>query len=450
MDAPTAAPEPANTEPMRAWLRAHPDLSSVRAAVCDMNGCFRGKRQPLNKAETTLSGQMRMPLSLSALDVWGRDTEDNPLLAKGDADGLALPTGRGPIAMPWLPRGGALVPLWMFTEDGAPSPYDPRHVLNGVLQRARVVGLTPVLGTEIEFHLMSPGTSPPQPPLSPVTGQALASDGILSLDDMDGFEAFFDDLYAAAEAAGISPDAAISEASPGQFEVTLRHRPDALAAADDAVLMKWLIRGIAQQHGCAATFMAKPYARSSGNGFHCHVSLLDRDGRNIFDNGERGGAPELSHAVAGAVEAMRDLTLIFAPHLNSYRRLRAGAHAPTVANWAYENRYAAVRIPGGPGAAHRIEHRVAGADANPYLVIAAVVSSMMSGLATARPPARDAAQTLPNRWTQAIDVFRESPMVREHFPEAFVNLYAATKTQELARFDAQIGAFEMESYLGVV
>lgn len=455
---PTALDTEDTTERMRRWLHAHSHLGSLRVAICDFNGCFRGKRLTMAEADSVVAQGVRMPLTLAAQDIWGRDVADSALLAAGDADGLALPTGRGPFEMGWLARPTAMIPLWLHAEDGTPSPFDPRHALAQVVARATRAGLTPVVGTEIEFHLLDAEADAPSPPRSPATGRPLIADGIHALDELDGFEAFFDDLYRAAQAAGIGAAAAIGEASPGQFEITLRHTADALRAADDAVYLKWLIRGVARQHGFAATFMAKPYEQAAGNGFHVHASLLDDAGANVFDDGTAQGAAALHQAVAGVLAGLPGMTLVLAPHLNSYRRLSAGVHAPTHANWGYENRFAALRIPGGAPAARRIEHRVAGADANPYLVIAGVLGGILAGLEDgAEPPApltdaaaEDMGAPLPGRWAEAIDGFRADPQTARVFSPAFIDMFAAAKAQELARFEARMSALELRSYLDVV
>ena len=162
----------------------------------------------------------------------------------------------------------------------------------------------------------------------------------------------------------------ISEAGMGQFEINLTHQPDPLKAADDTWFFKLLVRGLARRHGFAASFMAKPYEDYAGNGMHTHFSILDREGRNIFDDGGPRGTAALRHAVAGCLAAIPGSTLLFAPHGNSYERLVPDAHAPTGICWAYENRTAAIRIPGGPTKARRIEHRVPCGDINPYLMLA--------------------------------------------------------------------------------
>lgn len=442
------------------WLQAHPGLSSVRAAICDFNGCLRGKRLPLDKAEQALVDGLRMPVSLAAQDVWGRDIDDNPLVwESGDADGVAMPTGRPPLPIDWLGEPTALLPMWLFNEDGSPCMVDPRQALNAVLERYRAKGLNPVVAIELEFYLMDASGDFPAPPVSPINGKPLHGDGVLSVDDLDHFDGFFSDVYKACTAHDIQVDTAIAEGGPGQFEINFRHMGDVLKAADDAVYFKRLVKGIARKHGVAASFMAKPFPISSGSGQHVHFSLLDDSGENVFNDSSAAGTALMQHAVAGLIAAMASATLIFAPHLNSYRRLQPGTHAPTSQCWAYENRTAAIRIPGGNPSARRIEHRVAGADANPYLLLASLLGSALDGIEAGEMPpvpiTGDAhegdMQKLPVSWEKAIDKFEKGAALMENtFDPLFCQLYALCKRQEWKIFGEQMSAFEVNTYLEVV
>lgn len=437
------------------WLATHPEVASLRVAICDFNGTFRGKRLPVRDAGKVALGSVRMPLTLAAQDIWGRDIEeDNPLLDAGDADGICRPTGRGPLVQDWLARPSVLVPMWYFTTDGQPSAIDPRQALARSVERARAAGVTPVIGTELEFYLIDGDSERPIPPASPVTGRRVRAEAVNAIDELDGFEAFFDDLYRACEQMDVAAEAAIAEGSPGQFEVTLRHTDDPLRAADDAVFLKRLVRGTARRHGLAACFMAKPYPDQAGSGFHLHMSLLDDRGRNLFDDGTPRGSDALRHAIAGCLKAMPETALVFAPHLNSFRRWEPGNHAPNAIGWAYENRFASIRVPGGPNAARRFEHRVAGADANPYLVIAAIIGASLDGLAAREePPAEqqgiaEGLPTLPATWTEAIDAFPVDG--GGYFDADLARLFVAAKRQERARFDERMSDFEIQTYLEVV
>jgi glutamine synthetase len=207
-----------------------------------------------------------------------------------------------------------------------------------------------------------------------------------------------------------------------------------------------------------ASFMAKPYIEHAGNGLHMHFSLLDDAGRNVFDDGGPDGHPILRHAVAGLLDALHDTALIFAPHRNSARRLQPGSLAPVNASWGYENRTAAVRIPGGASSARRIEHRVAGVDANPYLVMAAVLAAALAGIEAGHEPAPRQdnnvgvgnKSAIPHDWRQMIEAFEASPLCRDLFPQEFITLFSACKRQELVVFEAEISSLEYRTYLGGV
>jgi glutamine synthetase len=442
-----------------AWLDSRPDITSLRAAVCDLNGILRGKRVPVAQAKKVLEGQMRMPYSIAFLDIWGEDVKDNPLVWKaGDVDGRCAPTGRGFLPMDWLGTPSALMPLVLVEEDGAPYMGDPRQALAGIVARFAALGLTPVVATELEFYLVDTTGDEPTPPKSPVTNKFLDGDGALSIDDLDHFEAFFTDVYAACDAHGIPVDSAISENGGGQFEINLLHVADPLKAADDALYFKRFVKGIARKYDLAASFMAKPFLDRAGNGFHVHFSLLDRDGRNVFDSGTPEGSETMRHAVGGLLDMMRASALVFAPHLNSYRRLQPNAHAPTKVIWGYESRHAAIRIPGGANAARRIEHRVAGADANPYLVLAAILGAALEGIEARMPaPAPMVAvdddvsgATLPQDWMDAILAFETSQRMHRVFAPVLRDSFVGMKKQELQVFSQQISPFEHETYLETV
>lgn len=433
----------------------------LMAAHCDLNGVFRGKRVPPSQVAKVLSSGIRMPMSSIGVDIWGTDVLGNDLFARGDLDGIVEPTGRAPMPLVWGKTPMLFAPMWMRLETGAPFFGDPRRVLAEVLGRFAARGLTPVVAMEVEFHLIRDCDDfRPVPVADLPVSHSGGADTIYCLDALADVGPFLDEVYAVAEACDISLEAVTSESGPSQYEFNLVHSADALKIADDTVYLKQIIRNVARRHGMRATFMAKPYMAHSGNGLHMHFSLLDADGRNVFDDGGAKGMPALRHAVAGLLEAMHDTTLIFAPHLNSSRRLRPGTLAPVNATWGYENRTAAVRIPGGSHVARRIEHRVAGADANPYLVIAAVLAAALRGIeAGAEPPAPSdgdvenspkTAATVPPDWRQAIEIFESSPIVKALFPADFIMMFGSCKRQELAMFEQEITALEYRSYLFTV
>jgi len=441
-------------EQAETFFRQYPDISGITMFFCDLNGVPRGKRLPRDGVAKAAGGGVRMPISSLCVDIWGTDVPEMAI-ETGDADGICLPTERGLLPVPWTEPPAAYLPMSVYYDDGSPCPGDPRHALAAVLSRFRDFGLTPVVAVELEFYLLAGPEDPPRPPSSPLTGQALEFDGMHSVDELEHFGAFIEDVYAACSAQGVSADTALSEFGVGQFEINLRHVPDALRAADEAVLLKRIVRGVARKHGFAATFMAKPYTGMSGNGCHVHFSVLDGDGDNIFADGTGQGTPALQHAVAGLLDTMPDLMTIFAPHLNSYRRMRSESYAPTVPVWGYENRTTALRIPAGNPSDKRIEHRVAGADANPYLTVAAVLGAALRGIQSGTAPPEPtagnayASDTPPIEcgWQESLAVFETSPVTADLFDPLLVRMMLALKRQEIQQFSNQISEFELNSYL---
>jgi glutamine synthetase len=441
-----------------AWIGKHPEFLSLRAVMCDVNAIARGKRMPISDLTKVMKDGVRMPLSVCNLDLWGDDIEDSPLVFEsGDGDGILAPTDRGPVPMPWLDNPALLIPHWNFNDDGSPFAGDPRQALARVLARFAANGLAPIVATELEFSLVQIVDDKIIPATSRLTNQPMRNSDILSLDELDGFDSFFTDLYAACAQMGIPAQAAITEGGVGQFEINLNHGP-AMKAADDTWLFRQAARGVARKHGMRATFMPKPYVDCAGNGLHAHFSILNEAGDNIFDDGSDEGSNALKSAVAGTLDAMAPSTLIFAPSANSYRRLAPHSHAPSNICWGYENRTAAVRIPGGPPKAKRIEHRVAGGDTNPYLFLAAVLGAALNGIeANMTPPAPikgDAysqdVPSLPDNWDKASDLFETAPQIAKIFDPLMIRGFAQTKRQEANIFAKNDEYFEFFSYLNAL
>ena len=434
-------------------------IENVFAAVCDLNGTLRGKRVLVDQVRKVLDGALRMPLSITGLDIWGEDIVSSELVFEtGDADGICEYTGRGILPINYTTKPTALIPLWLREENGTPFAGDPRRALAEVSNRFKAHGLTPVVATELEFYLVDPSESAPQPPKSPVTGKRLDSDGALSVDELEHFDELLNDIYEACRQQGIPADSAISENGIGQFEINMMHVADPLRAADDAVYFKRVVRGLARKHGFAATFMAKPYGDRAGSGFHVHCSLIDGSGRNVFDNGGADGTPMLRHAIGGMLATLPQLALTFAPHENSFRRLVPGAHAPSSVAWGYENRTVALRVPGGSTKARRFEHRVAGADANPYLVLSSILGGALLGIEREiepPPPITGDAYSqnlpgLPPDWASAIAAYAEGGLINDIYSKRLQRMVVNCKEQEMKFFRKQVSNFEYHTYLETV
>jgi glutamine synthetase len=444
------------------FLAKNPDITGVELLVPDGNGVIRGKRFAREGLEKLYREGVRFPGSIYALDITGADAEDAGLVwDRGDADHICWPVAETLRRVPWHRRPLGQVLLSMYEEGGKPFFADPRHVLDRVLARYREDGLTPVLAVELEFYLFDRELTPdgrPQPPRSPRTALRESGIQVMSMASLSDFDEFFAGIEKAAAVQDIPAEAAISEAGPGQYEVNLKYNADAMTAVDHGVLLKRLIKGVAGQVGFDATFMAKPYADQAGNGLHIHMSLLDRDGRNVFDDGTTRGTDTMRHAIGGLQATTTEAMALLAPNANSYRRFQEGSYAPISTAWAYNNRTTGLRIPSGGGLARRIEHRFAGADANIYLVAAAVLAGAHYGITNRVVPNEPiegnayvkAAATLPDTWNDALLAFDEAKVLPDYLGTDFCKVYSETRWFERNKFHSVVSTLEYEWYLRTV
>jgi glutamine synthetase len=451
----------ASAEEARAFLDAHPQMAFFEIVFTAMSGVPRGKRLRRSELMAVYEQGRFLPGSVLVCDVTGRDVEETGLVWEdGDADRTAWPAPGTLVPAPWLGDDTAQVTASLFELDGTPNDLDPRHVLAGVVERFAADGLTPVVACELEYYLVDPARGPD----GEVTlaagrgGERPTLHGVYGLRELEDFSGFLRELWATADAQGVPLEAAISEYAPGQLELTLRHGPDALRAADEAVMYKRLAKGVAARHGLEATFMAKPFAERSGSGLHLHVSVLNADGMNIFAAGAPAGAPPLAHAVGGLKALLPESMAIFAPNANSYRRFRPNSYAPVAPTWGINNRTVSLRVPAGPPASRHIEHRVAGADANPYLALAALLAGVHHGLTHQIDPgppvqgdgyaaAAKSHMRLPAHWFAAVDQFADSKVLADYLGARFVSMFATVKRAEQDRFNAVVSPLDYDWYL---
>ena len=430
----------------------------VEALITDCNGIARGKWLPVQKLDTIDKQGLKLPKSALGLDVWGRDI---PALAhaNGDIDGYChLVEGS---LRPLLTERGvdqAQVLLSMFDKDGNPYMGDPRQVLQALVNRFTEKELRPCMAVELEFSLL------PKPETSEAIGAALRDQNavggnLYALSELDYHGPLLEALRQAFDTQDLPYEGIIKESAPSQFEINVAHSDDVMLLADQVIRMQRTIRAVSARHGFVASFMPKPIDDEAGNGLHVHFSLLDENGTNVFDDGGEEGSDLLRYAVAGCLELLPASMLLFAPSFNAYRRFQPGNHAPTESAWGYDNRTTAIRIPESPSAARRIEHRVAGADANPYLVLAAVLAGIWHGIEnTLSPPnpiegnAWDQeidAPALPTTMDGAISVFDKSDVLSSYLTSEFKTLFLATKVQERNEFAKRVTEFELETYLRI-
>ena len=446
-----------NAARLEAFLAANPDIEVFEVVLPDLAGGLRGKWVTRDKIGKVLAGGLKLPLSSLVFDVWGRDVEALAL-ATGDGDGLCEADIRTLVRIPWTARPTGQVLISLRELGGEPCTYDGRFLLRGLMDRLAGHGLTPVLASEMEFHLLRDTDDElgrPQHTQGDRVGGTLASGQTYCLDTMAEQSELMHSIRDACETQLLPVDTLIKEAAPSQYEINLYHCPDALIAADQAVMLQRTIRGVARRLGLRATFMAKPFGELAGNGMHVHCSLVDSEGRNAFDDGSGRGNELLGKAIAGCMSGMADSMLLFAPNLNSYRRFQRGSHAPLAPSWGYENRTVALRVPADAPAATRIEHRVAGADAHPHLVMAAILAGMLAGIENDLAPG-EAMQgnayeqlepSLPRYWPDALERFRDSTFIRDYLGADFQRVYSLLKQQELDEFDRQVTPLEYDACL---
>jgi glutamine synthetase len=434
-------------------------LPRIEVLTVDMNGRLRGKQLPLDADKKIWEGSVRLPLSTQSLDIWGDDNDDltGLSLAIGDPDGACIADPRTLVDMPWAAMGSRQVLASMHELDGRPSFMDPRAILSSVVARFKALGLTPVVATELEFYVLAGDWRergiPSPPDVLTYRGEPNGYQ-LYDMDAVDLLDGYLETLRGFAKVQNLPADATTAEFGPGQFEVNLLHRADALAAADDCILLKRIAEQAARRHGFKSTCMAKPYSDHAGSGLHVHVSIVDADGANVLDAG--GSEPvKLKSVTAGLLQTLQDAQLVFAPFANSYRRFQPGSFAPIDLTWGYGHRGTAVRIPEQNGAGARIEHRVAGADANPYFVIAAILGGMLRGIEQDLDPGEETtpghlltdAPKLTHDFLTAVERFRHSPFIADIFGENYQRLYGDTKHKEAVRHLRTVSDFDYRTYL---
>jgi len=439
------------------FARAHPQLTALDAFIIDVNGNTLGKRLAIADAHKAFTDGVQFSSCALIADVRGLGHNVQGMGGSdGDPDGTAMPVAGTLHLVPWARSSTAQVLCSMrHTQTAASLWFDPREVLREVLALCRRAGVHPVVACELEFYLLDPRREADGGialATVPGRGSPPRRAANLSMDAIEESSLFLNSVAEAAAQQGVPVCGAVAEYGIGQYEVNLRHVADAVLAADHAVLLKRIVKGVAQSMGMLASFMAKPFARQAGSGLHVHVSLADAAGANRF--GLEGGEALLQQAVAGMQAMMFDSLAFCAPNFNSYRRY-LGPFVPTTRDWGHNNRAVAFRIPAAHGSGRRIENRVAGADASPHLVVAAILASVLHGLArhlTPSVPALGRVQSgpdpdFPNGLLAALERLEHSSLLCSYIPAKFLQLYAELKRKEYAAVIEELFIREFDFYL---
>lgn len=450
----------ANKEDAEKFLAANPDVQFIDIIYTSLTDVPRGKRIRPHELLGVYGHGRYLPGSITVVDTIGGDCEETGLVWEdGDADRLAKPQANTLVRAPWLGNDTAQCILSLYELDGPMHELDPRGILQRVIKLFEDDGMTPDVACELEFYLCGPRKFGEKPhlPASPVTGHTPTGNEVYGLRELDDHMDFLRDLYNAAITQNLPIEAAISEFAPGQLEIGLDHRADALRAADEAMMYKRLVKGVAVKHGLEATFMAKPFNGMAGNGQHLHVSVLDMDGKNIFASEDPRGSETLRHAIGGMQTLMPDSMAIFAPNANSYRRFVGNSYAPVAATWGVNNRTVGLRVTAGPPNTRHIEHRISGADASPYLGLAAMLAGVYHGIKNKIDPGvmvegdgysqlEKAPVTLPMNWYAAVDAFEKSEHIAQYLGAKFQKMYSIVKRTEQNRYNSAIPLEDYEWY----
>lgn len=446
-------------------LRKYPNTATMELLVPDILGILRGKRIRRSSFERTCDkefwfcgGTVLMSALGSVLPGMIGDGDGDP-----DVPCRLVPGSIAPV--PWASKPTLQALFRLYEKSGKPYFADPRAVLERAIAPLQKMGLRIVMATELEFYLLDAAADTPTPSAARIPGIGGPQPGpqVFHPDDLQEVEPFLDDLYDYCAAQGIPADTATSEFAPGQFEINLLHVDDPARACDHAVLLKRVVKAVARKHGYVACFMAKPFAEESGNGLHIHMSLVDKHGDNYFSHGRDSLAnppfsARLRYAIGGLLKTMPEATAIFAPIANSYRRLLPENFAPVEPNWGVNHRAVSVRIPQSGKNNLRFEHRVAGADANPYLVTAAIAAGVHYGLKHKCDPGRMVQEGqsitlktgIPDRWEYALDKFERGKVLPNYLGERFCDYYLLHRREEARQFHNTISPLDFDWYLRAV
>ncbi|MCD2174248.1 glutamine synthetase family protein [Rhizobium sp. C4] len=457
----TASPSGSHLQEAEDFLARYPELEAIDIVMTDFHGIGRGKIIRRHELASLYKSGRGMPASLFGQDVAGDDVDSSGLiLTDGGGDKLCWPIPGTLGMMPHTGRGQVLVS--MYNSDGSPFDAEPRHALVRQVERAAKAGFSPMGAFELEFYLIDrerDGKGRYQPARYALNGRDCLHRSTMSVDELDEMSPLFDVIYQGAKHLGLTLESLISEYAAGQYEMTIRYR-DLLRAADDVIVAKRLIRSAARRFGMEACFMAKPFGQQAGSGMHLHLSLANGAGDNLFGDPTEGTlSPLMLNAIGGIRETVGDTMLVLAPFLNSWRRFASVSYSPASDDWGIENRTVALRVPGAPGKGRHFEHRVAGVDANAYMVGTVTLAGALQGIETKADPGpavepdaggQDRTSNLPNSWQNAIQRAGQSDFLRDALGQTLHHGFVAVKQAEYQRLALEVTEAEWGLYGFVV
>ena len=442
---------------VKEWLQAH-HIAEVEIFIADLTGILRGKIVPCEKF---LLDPVRMPESALAQTVTGEWGEQEDFLDEMDGDMELRPDIDGCYIVPWAREPTGQIICDAVKSNGSLIRWAPRSVLKRVLRVFHRQGWQPLVAPDLEFYLARRDNNPDNPLMPPIgrTGRPEFSKQPFSIDAVNEFEPVIEDIYRFAEAKNLAVDTLVHEEGVAQFEINFKHG-DALAIADQVLMFKRCVREAAIRHNMVATFMAKPIQGQPGSSMHIHQSLVSRtSGDNLFAAaGKAGGGHSqlLEHYLGGLQFYTPEMLAMHIPNVNSFRRIN-NRWPTTNIHWGMNNRTVGFRLPDATTpAAVRVENRLCGADANPYLAIAATLLAGYLGIKEKRQPQKmvtgaawELPRGIPLTLEESLAQMRQSKALREGLGNQFVDVYAACKKVELANYQYVVSSWERKFLLDI-
>ncbi len=452
------------TDIYTSFTQNFPNIQEIDYVFIDMSGKIKGKRSPISSLKKIHTHGINIPQTVYLIDVTGTQTEAGGYgFDDGDPDAIAYPLIETLGCTPSKCTTDRAQLLMHINHSYAKTGhidcfFEPRLILKQQIDKLKSLGLIPCVAYELEFNLLKPqnGENGVPIPIMHSNPANIYFNGVYDLSSLDLIERFIQDVNKYAKSQNLDIDSAVTEYAPGQYEINLNHQDDCLKAADNAALLRNLINKTAYCHDMVATFMPKPFKEFSGNGMHLHVSLKNTKGENVFAAGENlTENTYMRHVLGGMQNLMADSMAFFSPHANAFRRYAKNMFVPLNTLWAENNRSAALRIPISTVANRRIEHRCASADANPYLVGAAILAAIYHGITHEIEPTPVSKGNLscnrnpqiPTSIYSALERLQNSTHSKVAYGEDFINTYVAHKTAENEHFLSYITPLEYSFFL---
>lgn len=442
------------TEYFEQWIREN-RISEVECLVPDMNGVLRGKVWPAQKfLQSAANGTLRLPGSVFDVTVTGDYADDGADRAYADPDVTLHPDPASICVAPGFKTPTAFVFADAYTKNGEPYSIAPRQVLRRVLDLYAEMGWSMVVAPELEFYLTAVNTDPDLPLVPPNgrSGRSETAPQPYGLEAVTEYEDIIEEIYERAELASLHLDTMIHEAGTAQLEINFNHG-DPMHLSDQVLLFKRIVRQVALQNDVYATFMAKPMENQPGSAMHLHISAHDADGRNLFGSKE-GPTDAFRHFIGGLQEYLPHVTPLFAPNVNSFRRMQPDYAAPINLQWGYDNRSCGLRVPISGARSMRVENRLPGADSNPYLAIASSLVAGYLGVINKIEPLPEVEgnayrheRTLPRSLDVALERMAVCDAVKDILGTDFVDSFLRIKLKELSAFQNVISSWERDHLL---